>query len=98
MVHGPCTGINEDSPCFDKKAKCCEKSYPKQLNRFSLHSDSNYPIYRRRAPEDGGHTAKIYISKLGTTKNLDNQWVVPYTASTTHSRSIHILCYDLRVL
>ena len=90
MVHGPCTGINEDSPCMDKKSKTCEKNYPKQLNRFSLHSDSNYPIYRRRSPEDGGHTAEVYVSKLGKQTTLDNQWVVPYNPTLLMKFNAHI--------
>ena len=90
MVHGPCTGINEDSPCFDKKAKCCEKNYPKQLNRFSLHSDTNYPVYRRRSPEDGGFKASVYVRQLKEERDVDNRWVVPYNPVLMMKYNAHI--------
>ena len=89
MVHGPCVGINEDSPCYDKKTKECTKKFPKPFSRFSLHGESNYPIYRRRSPEDGGHTAEIYVNKKGN-RQIDNRWVVPYNPVLMMKFNAHI--------
>ncbi|GFS73154.1 uncharacterized protein TNCV_687081 [Trichonephila clavipes] len=34
----------------------CTKKYPKGLLKDTKTNDKGYPLYRRRAPEDGCHT------------------------------------------
>ncbi|GFW04342.1 ATP-dependent DNA helicase [Trichonephila clavipes] len=54
MIHGPCGALNPSSPCM-KEGKCTKK-YPRGLSKDTKTNDKGYPLYRRRAPEDGGHT------------------------------------------
>ncbi|GFV11153.1 uncharacterized protein TNCV_2718971 [Trichonephila clavipes] len=53
MIHGPCGALNPSSPCM-KEGKCTKK-YPKALLKDTQTNDKGYPLYRRGAPEDGGH-------------------------------------------
>ncbi len=78
MIHGPCVGVNIASPCLDKTRKVCEKNYPKELISETISSDSSYPVYRRRGPDEGGFTTEIRVSNIKQTVKLDNRWVVPY--------------------
>ena len=43
-----------------------------------MHNDKRYPLYRRRAPEDGGGRVIIHAPD-GVVKTFDNIWVVPYS-------------------
>ncbi|GBP22270.1 hypothetical protein EVAR_22556_1 [Eumeta japonica] len=52
MIHGPCGTRNSASPCM-KNGKCTKK-YPREMIRETVHNDKDYPLCRRRAPEDGG--------------------------------------------
>ncbi|GBP88960.1 hypothetical protein EVAR_87732_1 [Eumeta japonica] len=54
MIHGPCGALNSSSPCM-KEGKCTKK-YPRALLKDTQTNDKGYPLYRRRAPEDGGRT------------------------------------------
>ncbi|GFW26104.1 ATP-dependent DNA helicase [Trichonephila clavipes] len=54
MIHGPCGALNPSSSCM-KEGKCTKK-YPRGLLKDSKTNDKDYPLYRSRAPEDGGHT------------------------------------------
>ena len=90
MVHGPCGDLNYESPCIDKKTKCCEKKFPKQFSRFSLHGESNYPVYRRRSPEDGGFKANVYVRQQKKEIEIDNRWVVPYNPVLMMKYNAHI--------
>ena len=39
-------------------------------------TEFSYPVYRRRAPKDGGRTAEI--ERRGKLVTIDNQSIVPY--------------------
>ncbi|GBM81939.1 hypothetical protein AVEN_4092-1 [Araneus ventricosus] len=75
MIHGPCGNFNMNLPCM--KDERCSKKYPRQLIKETQTGDDGYPKYRRRSPEDGGCTAKIYFR--GKEIYIDNKWVVPYS-------------------
>ncbi|GFU10111.1 helitron_like_N domain-containing protein [Trichonephila clavipes] len=53
MTHGPCGALNPSSPCMEGKST---KKYPRRLLKDTKTNDKGYPLYRRRSPEDGGHT------------------------------------------
>ncbi|GFT64338.1 uncharacterized protein TNCV_403251 [Trichonephila clavipes] len=54
MTQGPCGALNPSSPCM-KEGKCTKK-YPRVLLKDTQTNDKGCPLYRRRAPEDGGRT------------------------------------------
>ncbi|GFU79862.1 helitron_like_N domain-containing protein [Trichonephila clavipes] len=77
MIHGPCGALNPSSPCM-KEGKCTKK-YPRGLIKDTKTNDKSYPLYRRRAPEDGGHTL-TQKTRGGIQEILvDNSWIVPYS-------------------
>ena len=87
MMHGPCGALNEDSPCMAKGR--CTKQYPRLLVSNTITGNDGYPQYRRKSTEDGGKTA--IIKKLnGTTFEVDNQWVVPYSPLLSKTFNTHI--------
>ncbi|GFU94207.1 ATP-dependent DNA helicase [Trichonephila clavipes] len=54
MIHGPCGNLNHSSPCMaDGK---CTKSFPKNFTNDTITSVDEYPIYRRRNTDNGGHS------------------------------------------
>ena len=91
MVHGPCGRLNQNSPCMKevilpngRKDKVCSKNYPREFLKETQTDRDGYPLYRRRSPEDGGHS---------TTKNsftIDNRWVVPYCKVLSDTFDCHI--------
>ncbi|UYV67668.1 hypothetical protein LAZ67_5001525, partial [Cordylochernes scorpioides] len=62
MIHGPCGAQNPHSPCI-KDGKCTKK-YPRDLVHDTQTGGDGYPLYRRRKPEDGGHTATIKLNHV----------------------------------
>ena len=76
MIHGPCGALNENSPCMAKGS--CTKQYLRLLVPNTITGNYGYRQYRRRSAEDGGKTA-IIKKHDGTTIEVDNQWVVPYS-------------------
>ena len=59
MMHGPYGSYNPSSPCM-KDGKC-SKQYPRMLLKKTQTNDNGFPLYRRRAPGDGGRTTTIRI-------------------------------------
>lgn len=59
MIHGPCGAENPQCPCM--KDRKCTKKFPRNLLKETLHNENGYPMYRRRAPEDGGRTASVKL-------------------------------------
>ena len=55
MIHGPCGQLNRNSPCMDNGR--CTKRFPRKLLHETKICNDGYPLYSRRAPQDGGHTA-----------------------------------------
>ena len=87
MIHGPCGALNENSPCMAKGR--CTKQYPRLLVSNTITGNDGYPQYRRRSTEDGGKTA-IIKKRNGTTIEVDNQWVVPYSPLLSKTFNAHI--------
>lgn len=75
MVHGPCGAMNPNSPCM-KDGKCTKK-YPREMHQETQTGGDGYPQYRRRKPDDGGHTATIKVNNVDVL--IDNRWIVPHT-------------------
>jgi hypothetical protein len=81
MVHGPCESLNWNCPCMTdvvrngKRIKECSKHFPKQFLEDTQTGHDGYPLYRRRKPQDGGHTAEktIRSGNCNTTMTIDNR-------------------------
>ena len=90
-IHGPCGNINRNSPCMSGEAqtRSREKDFPKQFTHRTLMTESTYPMYRRRSPEDGGriHTLKLFGKQ---NFNVDNSWIVPYNPFLSLKYDAHI--------
>ena len=80
MVHGPCGKNFPHSPCMEQvwntSVKVCSKDFPKSFQLETEMTEFSYPVYRRRAPKDGGRTAEI--ERRGKKITIDNQSIVPY--------------------
>ncbi|XP_060801784.1 uncharacterized protein LOC132902069 [Amyelois transitella] len=98
MIHGPCGPENPQSPCM-KDGKCTKK-FPRKLIKETVHNDNGYPMYRRRAPADGGRTANIKL-RNGSDSTIDNSWVVPYSPILSKMFNAHInveACNSVRAI
>ncbi|UYV63474.1 hypothetical protein LAZ67_2004170 [Cordylochernes scorpioides] len=87
MIHGPCGEYNPVSPFM--KNSSCSKKYPKQFLLETQTNENGYPLYRRRAPEAGGFTAKVKIRGREEV-TIDNRWVVPYSPLLSKMFCAHI--------
>ncbi|GFX06764.1 uncharacterized protein TNCV_3113521 [Trichonephila clavipes] len=98
MIHGPCGARNPASPCMQNGK--CTKKYPRELIRETVHSDKGYPLYRRRAPADGGKQVNVR-TRSGEIKRFDNVWVVPYSPILCKFFNAHInveACNSVRAI
>ncbi|XP_034044527.1 uncharacterized protein LOC117526576 [Thalassophryne amazonica] len=86
MVHGPCGQLNQNSPCMEDGK--CTKRFPKQLLQETQTGRDGYPLYRRRAPEDDGHTAKLQVR--GQEVEIDKRWIIPYNKLLSKTFNAHI--------
>ena len=83
MLHGPCS---------NKRCKVdgkCNKGFPKQFAKETKSDTDGYPLYRRRKPEDGGHSLVIRRDS-GAIHEYDNRHVVPYNAPLMRILECHI--------
>ncbi|GBP00062.1 hypothetical protein EVAR_74379_1 [Eumeta japonica] len=53
MINGPCGGLNLNSPCM-KDGKCT-KRYPRELIHETQTGGDEYPLYKRRKPDEAFH-------------------------------------------
>jgi hypothetical protein len=90
MIHGSCGSVNPDSSCL-KDGKCT-KRYPRKLLDDTQISEDGYPLYRRRAPENGGVKAKIKVKIDNSYREMeiDNKWVVLYCPLLSRIFQAHI--------
>ncbi|XP_045536286.1 uncharacterized protein LOC106720810 [Papilio machaon] len=98
MIHGPCGPENPQCPCM-KDGKCTKK-YPRKLIQETVHNDNGYPLYRRRAPADGGRIASVKL-RNGSYFTIDNGWVVPYSPILSKMFIAHInveACSSVRAI
>ncbi|KAG5883854.1 hypothetical protein JTB14_034824 [Gonioctena quinquepunctata] len=84
MIHGPCGALNPSSPCMEEGK--CTKKYPRALLKDTQTNDKGYPLYRRRAPGNGGRT--ITLKTRGGTQEY---WM-------TIAGLSHILLFFLKFL
>ena len=66
----------------------CSKQFPKDYQIKTEMTEFSYPIYRRRAPKDGGRTAEI--KRRGKMIIIDNQSIVPYNPFLLLKYDCHI--------
>lgn len=76
-VHEPCDPYNPLSPCM-KDAHSTIK-FLRALFKKIHHNDKGYPLYGRRAPENGGRTATIKERSLLVIVTRDNSRIVAYS-------------------
>lgn len=86
MIHGPCGALNMNCVCMSNGK--CSKRYPRQLISETITGDDGYPLYRRRAPNDNGHTTTKTVSNAEI--EIDNSWVVPYSPILCKTFNAHI--------
>ena len=88
MIHGPCGHHNVKCPCM-LNPKCpgtCFRSFPKRECKQTVADLDGYPEYRRRLTGPNVHT----IPELGTHRDVDNSWVVPYNPYLLQKFDTHI--------
>lgn len=85
-VHGPCGSINPASPCMVDNR--CGKAFPKLFQDSTVVTESSYPLYRRRSPDNGGMTHHIKIR--GNDFEVDNSFIVPYNPILSLRYQAHI--------
>ena len=92
MIHGPCGKLNLNSPCMESigntGVKKCTKEFPKAFQDKTELTESSYPMYKRRKPEDGGNTFDLIKGKNIIT--VDNTFVVPYSQVLLIKYNSHI--------
>ena len=93
MIHGPCKGVLTDPhkgpPCW--KNQDCEKQFPKDHRKHTVFGDRAAAEYRRRGPEDGGHTFPAFTSRyVEHPVELTNKWIVPYNRFLLAKYKAHI--------
>ncbi|GFX79541.1 ATP-dependent DNA helicase [Trichonephila clavipes] len=60
------------------------------LTKDTKTNDKGYPLYRRRAPEDGGHTLAQKTQGGIQEILVDNSWIVPYSPLLSKIFNCHI--------
>lgn len=85
MIHGP--------NCTKRKLGCssngfCKYKYPQKYNSQTVIEEDNYPLYRRRSPEEGGNQFIKYINNVK--HNVTNADVVPYSPWLIKKYDCHI--------
>ena len=90
MIHGPCEGVNEASPCMSDGR--CTKRYPRAFVEETQTNDDGYPLYRRIPPEQGGQvaTVPVKINNKRVNYTADNRWIVPYNPFLSKTFKCHI--------
>ena len=86
MVHGPCGSKNPTLSCM--REGYCRYGYPKEYQLTTETSEDGYPLYRRRAPEEGGNT--FWKHKGGKRVTYTNANVVPYNKYLLYKYDCHI--------
>ena len=87
MIHGPCGALYPECPCMSDGK--CTKGFPKPfVSTTRMDTDTSYPVYRRRSPQDGGRT--MVIKRGNREIVVDNRWVVPYNPLLSLRFNAHI--------
>lgn len=68
----------------------CSKRYPRALLPETVTGNDGYPLYRRRAPQNGGRTVTKAIKNQKNKKVVvDNSWIVPYSPLLSKTFKAH---------
>ena len=60
-----------------RTGRACTRNFPKAFLQSTEQGADSYPKYRRRSPEDGGHTGTKRAGRTAQ-QEVTNVWVVPY--------------------
>ena len=85
MLHGPCGQLNPGCGCM--RDGRCRFKFPKDFVRETRNAEG-FPEYRRRSPEDGGHTHVKLVR--GEEFEFTNAWVAPYNPFLLRTFECHI--------
>ncbi|XP_076047336.1 uncharacterized protein LOC143028862 [Oratosquilla oratoria] len=91
MIHGPCRGFDESQLCCQGKygsTSLCGKGFPKVCRGDMYFGNNGYPLYRRTAVGEGGHSFEKKVK--GEKIKIDNSWVVPYSPYLCLKYNTHI--------
>ncbi|XP_076056367.1 uncharacterized protein LOC143034320 [Oratosquilla oratoria] len=91
MIHGPCRGFDESQLCCQGKygsTSLCGKGFPKVCRGDMYFGNNGYPLYRRTAVGEGGHSFEKKVK--GEKIKVDNSWVVPYSPYLCLKYNTHI--------
>ena len=83
MVHPDCAS-KPTLMCRKDNPHVCSKDFPKKFQPYTIQSEGAYPLYRRRAPEDGGHTHQTKH------RTIDNRFIVPYNPYLIYKFNAHV--------
>ena len=76
IIHNPCVGYNDSSPCIVKNK--CSKNFPKPYRFETLVGNNGYPLYRRRAfGKDSGRCFEKKMRGREDKVRIDNAWLYP---------------------
>ncbi|XP_076037284.1 uncharacterized protein LOC143022799 [Oratosquilla oratoria] len=93
MIHGPCKGFDDSQLCCQGKSSSdgknlSGKGFPKRCRDTLFFGNNGYPLYKRRAKGEGGHTFEKNIK--GKNVTVDNSCVVPYSPYLCLKYNAHI--------
>ncbi|XP_076069742.1 uncharacterized protein LOC143041618 [Oratosquilla oratoria] len=92
MIHKPGKGFDESHACCHGKSVNgkgkCQKDLPKPCRGDLLFGRNGYPLYKRRAVGEGGHSFSTKVK--GELKTIDNSWVVLYNPYLCLKYNAHI--------
>ncbi|KAL7547642.1 hypothetical protein ACHAWF_010926, partial [Thalassiosira exigua] len=97
MLHDPCGPEHPDCACMQGGDGFCRFNYPKDYVLLTQLSDDGYPLYRRRSPEEGGHSFETWKNKKKVV--YTNADVVPYSKYLLKKFRCHInveYCYSIQ--
>ena len=79
-THQFCGKNGPGRKCCPKGKLKCKRCYPKDFCSATKFSESKYPNYKRRSPENGGNFRMVNCKWNGQKHEFrqDNQWTVPY--------------------
>ena len=86
MLHGPCGSDNPNLSCM--KDGYCKYGYKKDYQSTTEMSEDAYPLYQRRAPEQGGNSCFKWRNNREVT--FTNADVVPYNKYLLYKYNCHI--------
>ena len=85
-MHPACDGERGCATWCHNDAGECSKRFPKPLCDEASFNEDGFPQYKRRSPEDGGHSFELGNENV----EMTNEWVVPYNPYLTMRYQCHI--------